>query len=59
MMLQEEIIQNQNASNDWGILIQLGHSEYATNICGKHKYAANIYGIHVYDSCIFFWEWKE
>ena len=47
------------ASNDWGILIWLGHTEYATNICGKHKYAANISGIHVYDLCIFFWEWKK
>ena len=57
-----ECFQNKNASNDWGIRIRLGHTEYTwytTNICGNHKYAANICGIHEYDSFISLWEWEE
>ncbi len=42
-----------SAADISGILIQLGHTENTTNICGKNKYAANICGIHVYDLFIF------
>ena len=47
--VQHTFVYRRYDPNNWGILSQLGHTEYAINICG----------IHEYDSCIYLWEWEE